>query len=106
MQTAITVINPWHNPQSAYSTRTYTLSTAPVFTHRGVSIYRYISNSFLYVFDGMAITHRAGWDKTSRVIDGILDGKAEYISDTVAAHLRKSGFSKVQGYSDTSLINA
>lgn len=100
-----TITNPWHNPRSAYSPVQFVYRDKPLFTHRGVEVYKNDAGSWDYVVGGMAITQRAGFnkDRAPLVIDEILDGKDtgqfHWVCDTVAAHLRKLGFTPV-GYAD------
>lgn len=88
----ITVKNLWHNPQSSYSQPEYKLTGKPIFEHRGVQVYHRFTSSFLHVLDGVAITERAGVDKTGKAIDDVLDG-GTCCHSAIAAHLNARGFS-------------
>ena len=87
-----TVKNPWFAELNRTSSSTYELEGSPVFTYRGVSVYRRFS-SWMYVLGDTAITERAGFnkDKAPGIIDGLLDG-SEPSSDAVVSHLRANGF--------------
>jgi hypothetical protein len=98
------VRNPWHDKTLTARPVHYTLMTAPVFEHRGMEIFKMPQGGFLYVFGDMAITHRGAWDKTARIADDILDGRAP-ISDIPAAHLKANGFPKAMGWSDINALD-
>ena len=87
----ISVKNPWFRKDGPYSRPTYELDSAPIFQHRGVSVYRR-SMGWLYVLGDTAITERAGFKKENapEVIDSILDGQTPS-SDLVVKHLRANG---------------
>lgn len=93
-----TAINPWHRPDSGYSSPTYKLDgLKPVLVHRGVEVFRWPAGGFLHVLNGMAVRHLAGLDKTGASIDALLDGDRNshnvgLCGDRVASHLRASGF--------------
>jgi len=95
----ITVINPWHDPTNSQSVTQYKVYGKPCFSHRGVEIYHFEEASYLYVYLGMAITHRAGWSGDGSIIDGILDGTI-YSDCKVAQHLRWYGFKNVKTYDE------
>ena len=86
-----TIRNPWFRKDGPYSHQTYDLDGAPVFTYRGVAVYRRIQ-SFMYVLGDTAITERRGFNKADapKVIDEILDGLSPS-NDAVVAHLRANG---------------
>ncbi len=86
-----TVTNPWYRKEYSSSRPTYEIEASPCFQYRGVSVYRLVS-SWLYVFEGMAITERAGFDKNRApgIISDILDG-ASLSSYYVTKHLRAHG---------------
>ncbi len=102
----ITLINPWHRKDGPHSEAHYRFNFGPCFTHRGVEVWRHPVGGYLHAIGGMAITHRGGVDKTGAVIDNLLDGKNDvYCCETVAAHLRKHGFTPMS-YADATLTNA
>ena len=86
-----TVKNPWFRKDGPYSRPMYELDGAPIFEHRGVSVYKH-SRSWLYVLGDCAITERAGFNKDNApgIIDALLDGR-DCSSDGVTAHLRANG---------------
>ena len=89
MKTAIK--NPWFRKDGPYSVREYVLDGAPIFSYRGVDVYKR-SQSWMYVLGDTAITERAGFDKAKApsLIDDLLDGH-EASSDNVVSHLRANG---------------
>jgi len=88
-------INPWYNPQSGSSTKTYVMKTEPVFEHRGVKVFKHPAGGFLHTFEDMAITHLIALNRTGVNIDNILDGKMP-VCDLVADHLQMHGFSPIR----------
>lgn len=87
----ITVKNPWFRKDGPYSVREYVLDGEPIFSYRGVDVYKR-AQSWMYVLGDTAITERAGFNKDAApgIIDNILSGK-EPCSDNVALHLRANG---------------
>lgn len=83
--------NPWFRKDGPYSVREYVLDGAPIFSYRGVDVYKR-PQSWMYVMGDTAITERAGFKKYSApsIIDGILDGD-DPCTDNVALHLRANG---------------
>jgi hypothetical protein len=95
-----TTRNPFHNPQSGYSRTTFTYHGGPLFTHRGVTVYKNDAGSWDYVFEGVTIAQRAGFTKegATRIIDEMMDGLSPH-SDAVRDHLRANGH-KTMSYAE------
>jgi hypothetical protein len=88
----MTTINPFHNPQSAYSRREFKYDGHALFTHRGVSVYKNNADSWDYVFEGVTVCQRAGFNKARAVeiVDAMFSGDSCH-SEPVCAHLRAHG---------------
>jgi hypothetical protein len=86
-------INPWHHNERGECDETFSYDGKCLLDYRGVSIYKNVAGSWDYVFDGMTITQRAGFDPTraQNIIDAILDGGDEIYDLTVYNHLLAGG---------------
>lgn len=89
-----TVPNPWfRGPISPYSKPTFTYPGKSLLAYRGFDVFRNPEGSWDYLFDGLPITQRAGFDpaKGREIIDEILSGKVWVTGDVVRKHLRDHG---------------
>jgi len=73
---------------------------------RGVEVFHNPAGSYDYVYEGAAISQRAGYEADTGAIitNAILDGFA-CVSDPVAEHLRQHGHNPLS-YADASAIDA
>ena len=91
--TPTTVPNPWFCSPSPYSKPTFTYPGKSLLTYRGFDVFKNPEGSWDYLFDGLPITQRAGFDPTKgrEIIDEILAGKVWITGDVVRKHLRDRG---------------
>jgi hypothetical protein len=92
LETPIKVINPWHTKHNIYSRPFFEYFDKPIFTYRGVNVYKNYAGSWDYVLGDTAITQRAGFRKEASpaIIDSLLDGQSP-VSDIVADHIKSCG---------------
>lgn len=90
----ITTVNPFHNPQIAYSRPSFLYDGKALFTHRDVYVYKNPAGSWDHVFAGMTIAQLAGFlrETVAAFIDDVLDGRQPR-NETICAHLRAHGHS-------------
>ena len=100
MNTSTIVRNPWTIDRARSPLPPFVYNSPPVFSHRGVDVYRNHS-SFDYVLGDCAITQRDGFsrDRGRKIIDATLDGDTTdptlfpWVCYEVAKHLKKHGHS-------------
>ncbi len=94
----ITVTNPWHDAARISNSKpVLSYEGRCLLSHRGVEVYKNPAGSWDYVYEGMAITQRAGINKgrACDIIDGILSMSDESMdwmltSRAVQAHIKES----------------
>ena len=91
--TPTTVPNPWFCSPSPYSKPTFMYRGKPLLEYRGFAVFKNPERSWDYVFAGLPITQRAGFDpaKGREIIDDILAGKVWITGDLVRKHLQDCG---------------
>ena len=92
--TPTTVPNPWFcSPTSPCNKPTFTYPGKPLLEYRGFAVFKNPEGSWDYLFDGLPITQRAGFDpaKGREIIDDILAGKVWITGDLVRKHLQDHG---------------
>ncbi len=94
----ITAINPWYDAARISNSKpVLAYEGNRLLSYRGVDVYRNLSGSWDYLYNGMAITQRAGFnkDRARAIIDGILSMSDESMdwmltSRAVQAHVKAS----------------
>lgn len=82
--------NPWYKKTIQGGVEFYENDKKPMLVHRGVTVYKILDKHYDFVYEGCALTQRAGATRAIEIIDGLLGG-TEVVCDAVADHLEQFG---------------
>ncbi len=86
----ITVTNPWHDAARISNSKpVLSYEGRCLLSHRGVEVYKNPAGSWDYVYEGMAITQRAGFsqERARLLIDELLCLDSLTMCQTVRDHI-------------------